>query len=177
MREAPRWTAKVGVATRSVFFLGAAALAAGCGTPALDCELPEVVGTAFTLNDGDAVVSGTISVPPSAPAGRAIEVFVGKGGGSYGVLGDSLFDQQDTCGDSIPFRIEKLEPGDFTISARLQLESGEGEIIYDHVGYYGGTASAPVTDSEKATLITVMEKDTITDIDFPLVEVEPTSEF
>jgi hypothetical protein len=175
MRKERRSTVRLsGIVTRSLL-LGAAALAAGCdGEP--DCQPPDIVGTAFTLDDGDATVSGTIDLPDGAPSGRLIELFVSTGGGKFGVLGDSLFDQQRTCGDTIPFRIEKLEPGAYTISSRIQVESGEGKIIYDHIGYYGGTVESPVTDPAQAKVVTVMAKDTLTGIDFGLAKIPETSD-
>ena len=172
MNKAPRKGTRGGAQVCCAATIAAAGLLAGCGGGGSSCEPAEVVGTAFTLDDGTATVSGTVTLPADAPDGRAIEVFVHKGGGAFGVIGESLVDQQHTCGDSFTFAIEQLEAGTYSLSARLQLPSDKEEIVYDHIGFYGGTVEDPVIDYLDATEITVTTEK-LTGIDFGLGKVDP----
>ena len=50
-----------------------------------------------------------------------------------GAVGDNLFDQSRTCGESLDYLITGVEPGEYSVLVRIQdgsMNSDTGEIVY-----------------------------------------------
>jgi hypothetical protein len=86
-------------------------------------------GTAFTLDEGTATVTGHIEWPEEVEEGMNLEVLVGDAGMSAGVIAENVFDTPQTCGGGIDYEILQLEPGTYTIETRISDLSGDEPVL------------------------------------------------
>ena len=101
-----------------------------------ECEEEAFEGTPFFEAEGaSGGFSGQVTWPDSIEDGLALEFgYETADGFMYmGAVGDNLFDQSRTCGESLDYLITGVESGEYLVLVRIQdgsMNSDTGEIVY-----------------------------------------------
>lgn len=152
------------MSTRRVrwFVLASLGLAAGCG-----CDEANLSGTVFTRNNGTGTIEGTITAR-GAPEDRPIEIMIAPEGtgARYGVIPDDLM-APTSCGDTIRYQIHNLDAGSYKLLGKVESSNGA---VSEYEGWFAGGGSAVVTVGT-ATAVVLVDGETLTGVDFELVNV------
>jgi hypothetical protein len=119
----------------------------------------------FIGKNGPFYITGTITLPAGAAAGRPVQLDViratGTPGNQVGPAG------MTKAGSTITFTVTGLQAGDYKIGARVdQTNNGMVNDPGDYIGYARGTVAAPKTSGASADAITVSAP--VTGVDFGL---------
>lgn len=119
----------------------------------------------FIGKNGPYYITGTITLPPGAAAGRPVQLDVirasGTPGNQVGPAG------MTTADGTMTFTVTGLEAGDYKIGARVdQTNNGMVNDPGDYIGYARGTVAAPKTSGASADPIAVSAA--VTGVDFGL---------
>lgn len=123
----------------------------------------------FIGKDGPHFITGTVTLPPGASAGRAVQIEVvrtdGFGGNQLGAAGTT------GAGSTLTYKVTSLEPGVYKIGVRVD-ETGNQMVndTGDYIGFAKGTTGAPKTTSATADEITITDAP-ITGVDLGLAVV------
>ena len=88
----------------------------GCGSDGPGaCTPPVLDGSPFGAN-GTATLTGAGTLPDGIADGLELQLEVGQGGGSVGVLPENLLAENDRiCGKSFRYTVHKLEAGTYRL--------------------------------------------------------------
>lgn len=115
----------------------------------------------FIGDNGPNFITGTITLPAGAAAGRRIqfEVISTKGGNQVGPAGMTL------AGSTLTYKVTGLSAGTYKIGIRVdQTNNGMVNDSGDYIGFARGTVASPKTTSAAADAIDVSAP--VTGVDF-----------
>ncbi len=102
----------------------------GAGNDGFASCTPEVTGKPFGM-EGTGTITGTAFIPDSVPDGMNINLMIHSGGMGLGVLGESIFDTSETCGNQVSFTIDGVEPGSYFISIEVYDSMNDAETVFE----------------------------------------------
>jgi hypothetical protein len=106
--------------------------------------------------EGNLTISGTITLPAGAGAGKSIQLTASGGGADITQMGSYVGLAGTTPGETVPYTITGLVAGEYTVRARVdQNDDGKLDSPGDLDGHYGGTVDAPIMDVTAAKDVTV----------------------
>jgi hypothetical protein len=83
-----------------------------------DCEAPAIEGTPFG-DTGTSTLVGTGTLPEGIPNGLDLQLMLGSGTFSVGVLPDDLFAESHTCGRTVHYSISQISSGTYTLEFEI----------------------------------------------------------
>jgi hypothetical protein len=116
-------------------------------TVTLDPQNPDVVGNRDIV--------GTIYLPANFPGGWFRLGLNRSRPLAFAVFDDQAFSDAPAGIDRIPYRVRGVGSGSYSIFAGLDLNKNEKFEDNEPVGYYDGTALAPIRDTATLRLFTV----------------------
>jgi hypothetical protein len=126
--------------------------------PPIDGGVPPVTDVSFDATSvgkgGPYFITGTITLPTGASAGRFVRIMVSRTSGSFG---DQLGPAGSTkSGGTLTYKITGLQPGTYKIGVAID-ETGNDMLNDpgDYVGYARGTVEAPKMSESAADNIAV----------------------